>query len=186
MLNLRKAYRVQLKDTINTLKVEVTWERPIATDIDIDLISIVLNKDGKVLNENDSNVIFYNHPEASNKSIRLVHTDRTGGGNGEIMEFDLTKIDGVANRIDIILNNFNKKRSLFNLFYTIRVYFNGHEKPDLVFDQDDPLVRSDSTLLEIGSLIRLGERWELKVENMGHNKKLSEYLAQYGIECSDK
>lgn len=190
-VNVRKGQRVELAKGIDCLRIELKWKpSKKAESWDLDIMAIELDEDGLLAEDNANRLIFYNN--LSDPESALVHSgdDRTGEGNGEMIKFNIKKVNPNVKEVIFILNIFEsmKKNQNFGEISDaiVRVFCDNNKIPDLVYNLESEDSHKTATVLKVCSLYRSGGSiWKFKAINEGITGTLTSVLTNYGIGSND-
>jgi tellurium resistance protein TerD len=113
MINLSKGSNINLTKTVAAsggelryLQFGLGWDARTTdgTPFDLDAQAIILGEDGKVLNSDPSNFVFYNNRTAPGVSLSADNTTGVGEGDDEVLSIDLQSLDPAAVRIVIAVS----------------------------------------------------------------------------------
>lgn len=192
VVNLRKGQRVELAKGISKLKIDLSWKpSTVAKTWDLDIMAIELDEDQLLVNEDIRRLVFYNTPGLSDPDGALTHSgdDRTGEGDGEEMNLNVTKLNSEVKEIIFILNIFESMKKGQNFGEvkntTLRIFYDDNTIPDLVYKLEEEDSHKTATVLKVCSLYKSGGVWKLKAINEGITGTLTSVLKNYGLESND-
>lgn len=181
-INLQKGQRESI--TAPRFTIGLGWDTnqsATGTSFDLDASIFILGENGKLLS--DSHFIFYNNLKSPNEAVVHTGDNLTGEGDGddEQIMVDLSKIEGTANEICVVVTihdaeakkqNFGQVRNSF-----IRV-MDGATNQDLVkYELDEDF--SIETAVEFGRIYKRNNEWKFEAVGNGMKGGLQDYLNKY-------
>lgn len=158
-------------------------------DTDLDIMAVVSGADGRILNNDGQNIVFYNNPTkmSADRAIQVSEDNLTGGTPGTIepeewCKLDFTKIDPNATKVDIIIDIHEAvaRRQNFGLVSdgkcVIRDTQNNKDVIEYWFD-----AKGHDTGLVLCEFTKRGGEWVFKAKEQGYQGGLPTVLASYGI-----
>jgi len=181
-INLQKGQR----ETIGAQKfiIGLGWDTnssSTGTSFDLDASVFILGEDKKILS--DQHFVFYNNLSSPNGSVTHTGDNLTGEGDGddEQVIVDLSKIEGEATEITIVVTihdattkgqNFGQVRNSF-----IRVLDASSNEEMLKFELDEDF--SVETAVEFGRIYKRNGEWKFEAVGMGMKGGLQDYVNKF-------
>lgn len=185
-----------LDEDCKMLKVQLLWqanEEENGFDFDLDLEAFLLDENGKVTKEEDA--IYYNGGNAdisygniirhSSGSITHLGDNRKGGGFGETIQLDLTRVPKSIEQVDFTVTVYDasERGQNFGMVSEARlsvVDLNGNKE---IFDYNLTRDYKDYADVFIGSFLRTANGWwSFKANGEGHTGGLEQFLHCYGVD----
>lgn len=177
-INLQKGQR----ETINAPKftIGLGWDvntTATGTAFDLDASLFIVGADRKILDE--SYFVFYNNLQSPDEAVVHHGDNLTGAGDGddEQIAIDLSKIDGRAQEIIIVVTiheaasrkqNFGQVRNSF-----IRI-IDGNNTEIMKFELDEDF--SIETAVEFGRIYKRNNEWKFEAVGTGKQGGLQDYV----------
>ena len=181
-INLQKGQR----ESINAPKftIGLGWDTnnsSTGTGFDLDASIFVLGENKKVLS--DSHFVFYNNLKTPDGSVEHTGDNLTGDGDGddEQIKVDLSKIDGNASEICIVVTihdaenrkqNFGQVRNSF-----VRIFDATTNADILKYELEEDF--SIETAVEFGRIYKRNNEWKFEAVGMGMKGGLQDFLNKY-------
>lgn len=190
VVNLRKGQRVELAKGVSKLRVELTWQASRKAETwDLDIMALELNAEQLIANNDIRHLVFYNNLKDPQGALMHSGDDRTGEGDGEEMQLDVSRLDSEVSEVLFILNIFEsmkKKQNFGEIKKTVlRIYYDDDRIPALVYNLEDEESHKTATVLKVVSIYRSGSIWKVKAINEGVTSSLSRVLQNYGLDSND-
>lgn len=190
-ITLEKKQKLTLKKEngakLTKLKAELRWETPKEShrDFDADASAFILTKDSsgnKVGLDNTTHFCFYNQTETP--AIISSGDNRKGGGDGEDLFIDLTKVPDQGEFIQIIVTIFEATEKGQNLSQisngTLTLIDTDNDKEIAVVNFEG-MTPADTSMLFV-EIYRDGDNWKIENINGGYDYGLEEWLSRYKID----
>lgn len=181
-INLQKGQREALNAPKFT--IGLGWDTnssSTGTDFDLDASVFILGENKKLLS--DSHFVFYNNLKSPNNAVEHTGDNLTGDGDGddEQIRVDLSKIDGTATEICIVVTiheaesrrqNFGQVRNSF-----VRVFDTASGTEMLKYELEEDF--SVETAVEFGRIYKRNDEWKFEAVGMGMKGGLQDFLNKY-------
>jgi tellurium resistance protein TerD len=186
-ISLSKGGRVSLSKEAPGLKlitVNLGWDEnhtDTGNDFDLDASAFLIGKSGKVLSDN--HFIFYGNKTSPCGAIIHKGDNLIGGGDGEIIEIDLSKVASDIEKIvfTVTIYEADSRRQNFgqvnNSFIRIINQQNQTEITKYELDED----YSTETAINFGELYRKNGNWNFKAVGAGFNNGLAGFCKLFGV-----
>ena len=189
-VNLRKSQRVELAKGIRKMKIDLAWNPSRrAESWDLDIMAIEVDEDQLLVNDDPKSLVFYNNPSDTEGALTHSGDDRTGEGNGETMELNLSKLNQNVKEVIFILNIFESMKKSQNFGeikgITLRIFCDDNTIPYLVYKLEEEDSHKTATVLKICSIYKSGEIWKVRAINEGVTGTLTSVLSNYGLGSND-
>ncbi|MEU7066059.1 TerD family protein [Streptomyces sp. NPDC046161] len=142
---------------------------------DADVSVLLLDASGKIRSEDD--FYFYNHPAATDGSVRLLGKTPTESGDEDRISLDLTAVPQDVTRIVVAASQYGGAR--FGDLDDLRMTVSDRSGQALVgFSIDDA---GAETAFIFGELYRRGEEWKFRAVGQGYETGLAGLATDFGI-----
>lgn len=185
-VNLSKGQKVDLTKgapSLSKLRVELRWDtqRYDGDDFDLDASAFLLSGRGKV--SNDADFIYYNNLSHFSGGVRHGGDNLTGGGEGEVIEVDLSLVPPSVERIAFAVTIYD---------YVVRGQNFGQVENSSILVIDDvthkELIRyelgenfSTETAVVIGEIYRNNGEWKFNAVGSGFQGGLYALCQNFGV-----
>lgn len=172
---LSKGQNMSLPDEVQQVDVVLGWTE---SEIEVDASALLLDADGKV--RSDADFVFYNQPESSDESTRLLGTSTTEEGAQARITIDLSAVSpdvhtvALAGSLDT--GSFGDLGKL-----TFRV-MDGAGQTLAEYVTADATTES---AFVFGQVYRRGDQWKVRVVGQGWDGGLSELAGTHGVGIDD-
>jgi len=150
-------------------------------EFDLDASVFILSENKKLIA--DEYFVFYNNLKSPDGAVEHTGDNRTGEGEGddEQIKVDLSKIDGRASEICIVVTiheaesrrqNFGQVRNSF-----IRIFDTASNETILKYELDEDF--SIETAVEFGRIYQRDGKWKFEAVGAGMKGGLQDYLNKY-------
>lgn len=176
MKQLRQGERHTIEHTINKLDIKVSWNAP--SPFDIDASAFLVDKNDKVLNESD--LIFYNNPCSSDKSVVRLNplTERE-----EQFSVELKQIQEKTEKISFVMtiHEGKERQQTFRFVTSIQLEIRNADTGVILYSF--PLQHSftDETALVLFELYRYKGEWKINAVGRGFFNGLADICKGYGL-----
>lgn len=182
-IQLKKNEKLNLKKVdagLNKVRLELKWQSPVK--FDADAIALVCDANSKLLGE--EYIVFYNQKSDPEGAVITKGDQRNGGGEGEVLTVDLTKVTSLAREIPFIITideaiknglNFGK---LTGGSMTLVNDETGAELASFSFGTGE---FTNETMIHMGSLFLGDNGWEIEAFGKGRPAmEIGDVLAHFG------
>lgn len=191
-ISLAKGQKVDLTKTnpgLTAVSVGLGWDANQydgQSDFDLDGSAFLLGASGQVRNESD--FVFYNHPQGGNGSVVHSGDNRTGQGEGddEVIDVNLAKVPADVERIsfsvtidqaDLRGQNFGQVSNAY-----IRVVNKENGEELIRYDLGEDF--SIETAVVVGELYRHNGEWKFSAIGSGFSGGLAALAQNYGLQVA--
>ena len=181
-INLQKGQRENL--TAPKFTIGLGWDTnssSTGTGFDLDASVFILGDNKKILA--DEYFIFYNNPKSPDSAVEHTGDNLTGAGDGddEQIKVDLSKIDGKATEICLVVTiheaenrrqNFGQVRDSY-----VRVFDTDTNTEIMKYELEEDF--SIETAVEFGRIYKRNGEWKFEAVGVGMKGGLQDYLNKY-------
>ena len=181
-INLQKGQRENLNAPKFT--IGLGWDTnssSTGTGFDLDASVFILGDNKKILA--DEYFIFYNNPKSPDSAVEHTGDNLTGAGDGddEQIKVDLSKIDGKATEICLVVTiheaenrrqNFGQVRNSY-----VRVFDTDTNTEIMKYELEEDF--SIETAVEFGRIYKRNGEWKFEAVGVGMKGGLQDYLNKY-------
>lgn len=200
LINLEKGQKVDLTKGTNSSRfyVGLGWDAPQTQgghDYDLDASAILLGADGKILDGQSKNFVFYGNLQ--HESGGVIHTgdNLTGDGDGddEIIIIDTNKLPANCEEVSVIVTiheaasrgqNFGAIKNAVVHLKPAAADNTPIADPNVDFEYDLNEDYSMFTALQVGSIYRKNGEWKFDAIGQGFKADLAGVLTQYGAQVA--
>lgn len=192
-VNLVKGQRVTLENSMKMALVGLGWDENKydgGADFDLDASAFLLDKNGKVLNDED--FVFYGNLCARDGAVKSMGDDRTGGnssdGDDEQIIIDFTKIPPEIDKIaitvtiydaDVRRQNFGQVSNAYVRVAKIENEYDTQGETVIQFDLEEEF--SIETALVVCEIYRKNGEWKFNAVASGYQGGLEALCRNYGV-----
>jgi tellurium resistance protein TerD len=200
-INLTKGQKIDLTKghAVTRFYVGLGWDAPQTQggyDYDLDVSAILVGADGKILNGDEKNFIFYGNLDHPTGAVHHTGDNLTGQGAGddEVIIVDTSKLPAETQEVSIIVTIYEATArsqnfgSIKNAFVRL-VPANDDNTPGS--DPSVPEIRYDLnedysmfTAIQVGSIYRKDSEWKFDAVGQGFKADLRGVLQQYGAQVA--
>lgn len=173
---LSKGQNMSLPEDSHQVDVVLGWTE---SEIEVDASALLLNAEGKV--RSDADFVFYNQPESSDGSTRLLGTSTTEEGAQARIAIDLSTVPSDVHTVALAGSlSTGSFGDLGKLAFRV-VDGAGHTLAEYV-----TAGASTESAFVFGQVYRRGEQWKVRVVGQGWDGGLAALATTYGVGIDDE
>lgn len=188
-VNLSKGQRVTLDNSMTMALVDLGWDTNQydgGFDFDLDASVFLLGSNGKCARDED--FIFYGNLSSRNNAVVHQGDNRVGGGDGENIIIDFTKIPSDVDKLAICVTidqaverrqNFGQVRNAYIRIAKIANEFDLNGEDQLRFDLDEEF--SVETAIVVCEIYKRDGSWKFNAVGAGYQGGLAALVTNYGL-----
>ena len=199
-ISLEKGQKVDLTKGSGATKfyTGLGWDAPAMQgghEYDLDASAILLGTDGKILNGDSKNFIFYGNLNHASGAVTHTGDNLTGAGDGddEVIIIDTSKLPADCDEVSFIVTihdaaargqNFGSIKNAFVRILPANADNTPAEgtQPSLRYDLNEDY--SMFTAIQVGSVYRKDGEWKFDPVGQGFKADLKGVLSQYGAQVA--
>jgi len=186
-INLNKGGRVNLSKeapNLRKIKMGLGWDvnrSDTGGQFDLDSSIFLIGKSGKT--NSDSDFVFYNNLQSTDRSVRHTGDNLTGDGDGDDEQIlvDLSRISSEIQEIIFVvtIHEAESRRQNFGQISNalIRLVNEENNSEILRYELDEDY--STETAIEFGKLYRKDNSWRFQAVGTGYNAGLQSFVDKY-------
>ena len=189
-VNLQKGQRVTLDESMKLALVDLGWDTNQydgAYDFDLDASVFLLDANGRCTRDED--FIFYGNLESRNQAVVHQGDNRVGGGDGENIIIDFTKLPPEIERLAICVTiddyearrqNFGQVQNAYIRIAKLQNEFDMAGEDQIRFDLDEEF--SIETAVVVCEIYKRDGAWKFNAVGAGYQGGLAALVRSYGLE----
>ncbi len=188
-VNLAKGQKVSLDKNMTLARIDLGWNVSSSysngPDFDLDAAAFILGANGKV--RNDQDFIFYGHLQSADGSITHMGDERKGGGDGEEMIIDFSKIPADIQKIAITITIYDADKygqnfgQLSNAYVRVLRIASKDDVGTEVLKFNLAEEFSIETALVICEIYRNNGEWKFNAVGSGYQGGLAALCRSFGV-----
>ncbi len=189
-VNLQKGQRVTLDESMKLALVDLGWDTNQydgAYDFDLDASVFLLDANGRCTRDED--FIFYGNLESRNQAVVHQGDNRVGGGDGENIIIDFTKLPPEIEKLAICVTiddyearrqNFGQVQNAYIRIAKLQNEFDMAGEDQIRFDLDEEF--SIETAVVVCEIYKRDGAWKFNAVGAGYQGGLAALVRSYGLE----
>jgi stress response protein SCP2/predicted type IV restriction endonuclease len=181
MLNkLKRGGNCLIKSKTDKIVIALSWQTENNREIELDTSSFLLNKSGKV--RDDQDFVFYNQPDACNGEVSLDRSPKNPNHDSEV-HIHLSKIPKEISKISIVATIYQgiERQQNFSMLDQVLLKiaeneFNGQE----IVSYELEAAHQEVALI-LGEIYRNKDAWKFRAIGQGFNDGLDVLASRFGV-----
>lgn len=168
--------------SLSQLSLSLSWQAvgSLQYGIDLDIAAFMLAEDKKIPDERF--LVYYHNPQSADGAIQLSFDDRQGG-EGEMMEIDLTKVDKKIEEIILIASVYegSQNKLTFGKSVNAHLCLKDKENGNVIKETNLSLAFSGESSIEFGRLFYRFNRWRFESLGIGYSADFDRFVDKYVV-----